>query len=437
MNDQVTRISVASTLDQAPTNAAVAERPARVFFPEIESLRGVAALTVVIFHVFATVEPSWKVFSRYGALQGSLNFVFTGVFNGTAAVTLFFVISGFVLSCNTDPARVVSVAGYVDFSVRRLFRILPAMWGSIVGTIVLNHFYYHVGYGAKEIIRFFMLRDTSINGTFWSLKVELFASFLFPFLFVVSRSLGVVFNLALLLVLVKVALGNSPWPFIYFYCFLLGILTPTVGPFVFRRMFPRVQDVVLVLALLAFTVPVQISRLGYMNSRQHVVFEAFSSFYFICYVLYGHSDWLRDVLRTMRARWLGRVSYSLYVIHYTIASLVINFGLKEFGQPFFDRYPIGFQLLALPAVLLISFVLADISFRLVERPFHLYGRYVAGWLSANVRSGGHQLASMVFRPDNDTNRLLRFDWRCYVVTAVPLAIAIWLSIDIFSSAWKM
>jgi hypothetical protein len=46
-----------------------------------------AALVVVIFHVFATLEPKRQVFETYGLAQAISNFALTALFNGSGAVT--------------------------------------------------------------------------------------------------------------------------------------------------------------------------------------------------------------------------------------------------------------------------------------------------------------------------------------------------------------
>ena len=358
------------------TAPSAVEPRRRLFIPEVEALRGVAALAVVLFHVFATIEPNAKTFETYGSLQGAVIFLTTTIFNGTAAVTLFFVISGFVLSCNVDPAQSIAFPGYSSFVVRRLFRIMPALWGSVVMTVVAWRILGIATYSPHDVYRFFILQDTRINGTFWSLQVELFASFLYPFLLFLSRSLDTVFNGLLLGGLIALSLGNSPFVVMFLYCFHLGLLVPIWGPAMMRALGPAGRRLAFPIALGLLVIPVQLSRLGYMNSREHLLFEAVASFYLLSHILYAASSRTRNWLGRPRVRWLGQVSYSLYVIHYPVSSLAFVLIQWQLGRLWTDD-PVICQLIALPFVLFGSLGLAWLGYRLIERPCHGMGRAVA------------------------------------------------------------
>ncbi|HUN97324.1 MAG TPA: acyltransferase family protein, partial [Bradyrhizobium sp.] len=75
------------------------------FIPRLESLRGVAALTVVGYHVNNQLSGG----ATNGSLDTLIGRLIGGCANGTGAVVTFFVLSGFVLArsldSNSDPAR--------------------------------------------------------------------------------------------------------------------------------------------------------------------------------------------------------------------------------------------------------------------------------------------------------------------------------------------
>jgi peptidoglycan/LPS O-acetylase OafA/YrhL len=68
-------------------------RPETSFIPRLESLRGIAALTVVLHHSWPQYWPSPIVGWDAAALK-----ILKAFSNGTGAVVGFFVISGFVLA---------------------------------------------------------------------------------------------------------------------------------------------------------------------------------------------------------------------------------------------------------------------------------------------------------------------------------------------------
>src|ERR1700737_3537651 len=81
---------------------------------ELQSLRGIAALTVAIGH---TLTYYYYDTSSYGSM----------VLNGRGAVVVFFVISGYVLTCSlrNSPFDRYSI---LKFWMQRAFRIYPAVW---------------------------------------------------------------------------------------------------------------------------------------------------------------------------------------------------------------------------------------------------------------------------------------------------------------------
>ena len=82
----------------------------RRFYPHLESLRGVAALCVVLFHAFGNRSPQPELFAN-PTPDAIANLILTSIFGGTGTVTLFFVLSGFVLA-ESRPTYNVSL--YLD-----------------------------------------------------------------------------------------------------------------------------------------------------------------------------------------------------------------------------------------------------------------------------------------------------------------------------------
>jgi len=90
------------------------------YFTSIQILRGVAALSIVLFHVSEMLlqyTDGHGVFCRFAALW----------YTGAAGVDLFFVISGFVMVQSTQGAFGQKGAGVV-FMARRIIRIVPLYW---------------------------------------------------------------------------------------------------------------------------------------------------------------------------------------------------------------------------------------------------------------------------------------------------------------------
>lgn len=359
----------------------------RVFFGQLESLRGIAAMSVLTFHVFASVAVKPTAFTDLGVVGGTFSFLLPGLFNGSGAVTLFFVLSGFVLGCNIDAARAITVSGYTGFIVRRLFRIVPALWLSVLGAMFLSVSLQGQHYSLHQTFNFLFLQDTSINGPLWSIQVELLASIIYPFLLYASRSLGLLFNLTLLLVLIWFSLGETPFPLRYVWCFHLGILMPMLGRPLMENLPRGLHLPLLVLAFIAFDATTQFARIEYLNPKKSIQVEGWTAFYFVAFVLYSGNGVKDAILNAAPIRWIGRISYSLYVLHFPIDSLVMWKLSGYFGSAFTTHYPFV-QFLALPFVAGISLVVADLSYRFVEKPFHSYGRPMSRWISDQLTGLG-------------------------------------------------
>ncbi|MGH7001396.1 MAG: acyltransferase family protein, partial [Stellaceae bacterium] len=69
--------------------------------PSLDSLRGIAALTVVIHHTLTTLPAFWAVYTGAPASRLARIMAFSPLhllWDGHQAVLVFFVLSGFVLS---------------------------------------------------------------------------------------------------------------------------------------------------------------------------------------------------------------------------------------------------------------------------------------------------------------------------------------------------
>jgi len=97
---------------------AVAPPPGNPRFPLFDSLRAIAALSVLVYHVGLLAQIDFS--SGYGRLLADLN----------VGVTIFFLISGFLLYRPYVAARHGGSPAprLADYARRRALRILPAYW---------------------------------------------------------------------------------------------------------------------------------------------------------------------------------------------------------------------------------------------------------------------------------------------------------------------
>ena len=132
---------------------------------EVDALRGVAALSVVLFHYTTR-------FSELYATPGKASLSFP---HGHYGVNLFFIISGFVIFMT-----LARTERPMDFVVSRFSRLFPAYWVAIFVTFALTHALglpgKLVGFGTA-VLNMLMIqglfRIEFVDGVYWTLEVEL------------------------------------------------------------------------------------------------------------------------------------------------------------------------------------------------------------------------------------------------------------------------
>jgi peptidoglycan/LPS O-acetylase OafA/YrhL len=162
---------------------------------ELSSIRGIAAIVVLLDHSFNVIE-------KVSESASLILTIAVSSLNGSAAVQLFFVLSGLVLSLSLEKRRGTAVQWTLAFYTRRAFRIFPALWVSLVvallflpiernacapvcNTLFGEEFQEHFSFW--KIALSFAGLFTHLNSPMWSLRVELLYSLLFPAIFVILR----------------------------------------------------------------------------------------------------------------------------------------------------------------------------------------------------------------------------------------------------------
>ncbi|UCC56101.1 MAG: acyltransferase [Gammaproteobacteria bacterium] len=292
----------------------------RVYRPDIDGLRAIAVLSVVLFH------------TNPGFLPG-----------GFVGVDVFFVISGYLITRNIHNEIKAGRFTYSNFYVRRIRRLFPALFftltvTSILGFLLLspNHLE-RLGqstvYAAAALSNFYFWSETGyfdISSSykpllhFWSLAVEeqfylIWPAFLLG-LFCI-RKLWVVIGVLCLLGISSLMLGVH-WMAIdqdvVFYLMPFRIFEFTFGAIcVWLRNLPdrlnAVSEVILVFGLGAIVY----SSFTYNEMTIFPVPGALLPCLGAAMVIYaGHAKYSGLVLRNRLVVGIGLISYSLYLIHW-------------------------------------------------------------------------------------------------------------------------
>ena len=342
----------------------------------LDGIRGLAALYVVVNHVFLRAFPGYPV--------DHAPFWAGWFIYGRFAVVVFIVLSGFSLALS--PARHGGrLDGASRFARRRARRILPAYWAALVFSLAVAWLLVpQPGYGVPDarsvLVNGLLIQNLvathSPNAAFWSMAVEAQLYFAFPLLLLMARRWSAVAMVASV-TLVVAAIGfvgphisrldtfviQSPPDLAAL--FALGVLTAgIVGASATRTSWPWPWLALGAAAPLLAT----ISVLGSVWTLNHLLWIDLALGPAIACLLAGlatgRPGFLLRVLDARPVRNLGLSSYSLYLTHGPIVVVVyeeIVAGRVHQGVPAF----LVTLALALPLTILFARVFASVF----EAPF--------------------------------------------------------------------
>jgi len=338
-----------------------AAAPRLTFLPRLESVRGLAAVSIVWYHVVP-------------------QFIETYV-TGMAPVVLFFVLSGFVLarSLQNDPAP-------LRFFRHRVFRLLPAAAAAVLLLTVLHATIgFYVGYltsfdPLNVVLNALMIRS-DINGVMWSMTVECFAT---PLIFwsALTCTRG---QVTPLWILVAILFGLSfVGPYIHLlggftnlsplYAFTVGVLLHHRGASFAAKLGPRAAAILTLAAFALFL----FCALRKQNSIL-IMLECTSASILIMMIAF--SDRIRPfrVLDAPIVRFYGRISYSFYLLH--PIGIAVAFRILDTNS-----LPVGAAIAATGlTAIAVTTAIAWPSWRFIEKPFVALGKRFDGRRADAVR----------------------------------------------------
>jgi peptidoglycan/LPS O-acetylase OafA/YrhL len=329
-------------------SATAGHRPRRLV--GLDGIRGLAALYVVVNHVFLRAFPGYPA--------DHAPFWAAWLIYGRFAVVVFIVLSGFSLALS--PARhgwrLDAVSG---FAQRRMRRILPPYWAALAFSLAVAWLIVpQPGHGVPDVTSVFangllvqnVVLAHSPNAAFWSMAVEAQLYIAFPLLLLLVRRWGGGAMVAAVVLIVGAVGIVGPHvahldtfvvqsPPDLAALFAVGVLTAgIVGASTARRSWPWPR-----LALAAvIPVLVVIWWQGSVWTLDHLYWVDLSLGPAIACLLAalatGRPARLVRVLDTRPVRSLGSCSYSLYLTHAPIVAIVcerIVAGRMATGVPFF------------------------------------------------------------------------------------------------------
>ncbi|MHA2936927.1 acyltransferase family protein [Vibrio sp. RC27] len=324
----------------------------------IDSIRGIAAILVFVYHCCETV---------------GIRIDFVDL--GRIGVVVFFIISGFIipLSLQDDTHQPIK-----RFLIKRFFRLYPVYWASIILSVLILFLFNHAEFLEKDIfvnsvsqviINFSMIQKAfgveNVLGPYWTLFIELVFYGACAALFYIKQLHSIKTILALIVLFSLGALVGG------FVRFQYGINLPIILPIALSVMFYG-----------------SFLRYYLINNRTELLLPlvAISIFYMVClfitFKLYYQDVWVRWyltyffsfffcilLLTKVKIRnkifvYLGKISYSFYLLHMLCIAIVFHY---------FKEMEISFVLATLVS-LFFTIVLSDLSYRFIEMKSISMGR---------------------------------------------------------------
>ena len=324
------------------------------YFPNLDSLRAIAALAVIFAHL-----STWFVYPEsdfYTNLKQVFSFGNNG---GRFGVIFFFVLSGFLITylLFLEQAKTGRIQ-IIHFYVRRLLRIWPLYFLTVlIGFVVYPAFVHYAGYTQHESANWIMyvcfaanfdhiynaFPTVGILGVQWSVAVEEQFYLIWPLIFLFfSKSRFFPWLLVAIIIcseifFLKVAHFQNGGDYHLFNCFRFL----SVGGLLAYFCFHHTQIIQVFLSMLKQWVIVLIyfSCLSLMIFQNIVVTHFESYLYlddiipvlFFAFVILEQNYSQNSFLKFGKIRflnWLGKISYGLYLLH----MIAIYFVLAVFSN---------------------------------------------------------------------------------------------------------
>lgn len=365
----------------------------------LDGLRGYASLIVVIFHsteLFLNQRPEgyklndllvtslWTVPSSdfFGRL-------FVAAFNGQTAVLIFFSISGAVLirSIKTRSLREWATLP-TSFLARRAVRIYPALIGCLLGYYTLmiglnaiwpTHF---PTFSLPQFLENASLYKISMHGATWTLQVEMIAV---PFILIAYAlkqwiggvALVMLFCYSILVAENPILSFGSRSAYLWMPAFTAGMLAAHLASSkVIQEINAGWRWAVFLFALLFMNV---ITNPGSLTSS---IIRYIATVFLIAHILDDRSSSFKRFLSAPFSRYLGKISYSLYLWNVPILVVFSSFlAGKNYGEYYLVLGPLSGCLIFFATV-----PIAHVSELYLERSYSNFKQWSAAKNSENMLS---------------------------------------------------
>jgi len=337
-------------------------------------LRGIAALIVVMYHcrfllngVYDQPEIGNILFSK-----------------GSLGVDIFFMISGFIIAASTEKKQTIKT-----FALRRIFRVIPVYWVCLAAVVLIMH-----NFPSGQVLRSMLLINLdygksaptfgySVIFTAWTLSYEIVFYFMFMIsMFISHKHRVMVCSFLVASLMVSFQYFNYGKLFLISeydgtgcglqYYFMSTLSSPLMLEFIFGMVLYSIykankehlkinisifNTLLIVSAAYVFMDYSGIERHGFegMGVYAAIIFSSF----LLCRI--------EGEPKSKVMMWLGDVSYSLYLSHAVLLTLLPMLKFR-YG------YDLNNGVLTFLAITSLSLLIAEFLHRYIEIPLINIGR---------------------------------------------------------------
>lgn len=320
----------------------------------LDGLRGLAALSVYLFHFTAAFLP-FIYFKDINLIHFNLEKFVVGtplyyLIDGGVMVSIFFVLSGFVLAKVSNDLK--NVEELVPLLIKRYLRLaFPVLVSTLLIYILFSNGYFHnletsiITLSKEWLGAFYYFRPTldsalyqgtigalflnqsSYNPVLWTIYFELLGSILVISFVVLLKKFRLL--KVLVLIVISLLLWGSP-----LLGFILGMLLYEYKYLYLKSISKITKFIILLITIIIwdFTIDGKLTKfftgkLNFHSNPEDIQFLVYSLIASGIITVVIYSDLIQKILSKRLFQILGKISYSLYLLHILI---IVSFGSRMF-----------------------------------------------------------------------------------------------------------
>lgn len=293
--------------------------------------------------------------------------------SGQLGVMLFFVLSGFLMA-HLYGSEKISVSRFVEYGFRRSFRVVPAYLAALLVSFWISPYWPDFPYNMdiSSLIKHLKLQgDTSV---FWTIPVELKFYVFFPVLWLL---LGFLKNnwLRSAIIFCAFVVSVKVFPFgerldlsRYIEFFIGGVCAGYFNAHMhttqtWKREAINILFVICVILILIFIPQIFLHLTGLIHTMWHMP-QILAPLFALCVLMCANTTgWAREIFSNKIFMFLGKISFSLYLVHYPFIYFINHWSLLTSTAWFVKVF--------LSLSMAVSF--ACLFYATIEKPFRQWG----------------------------------------------------------------